>query len=286
MPGSLLRVVSVLGLLALGTAPVLADDWIAQKLRGRVLELVDGDWQVVARGDAVPDTHPIRTVGNSRVLLVRGTETVELGPNTLVQIVDRDGQQFTTVKQAFGEVKIEADIRNVEHFAVETPHLAAVVKGTIFVVRSGKSGAEVEVERGHVAVASDETHSHVTLAAGQSASVEDGSALVVAGNGELPVVVGANGLPVSAAVPDGIVVPAAQLSEAEAKALAKQAEAAQKAAEKAAKDAEKAAEKAAKEAAKDAEKAAKEAEKSSNGGNGNSGNSGHGGNSGNDEEDD
>jgi len=181
-------VLSVVLLLALGAIPAVADDWIAQRLRGRVLEQVDGEWRVVARGDAVSDTHAIRTGGNGRVLLVRGTETVELGPDTLVEIIDRDGQQFTTVKQAFGVVTVEADVRNVEHFAVETPYLAAVVKGTIFIVRSGKSGAQVEVERGHVAVESTSDHSSTVVSAGQWVVAEDGVALEVGGFGALPVV--------------------------------------------------------------------------------------------------
>jgi len=184
MAGSLWRIVLVAGLLGLGIGPAVADDWVAAKLRGRVLERIDGTWHAISRGDVVPDGHAVRTVGNSRVLLVRGKETIELGPNTLIEINDRDGELFTTVRQAFGEIKVEADVRNVEHFAVETPHLAAVVKGTIFVVRSGRSGAQVEVERGRVAVEDADDHSTTIVAAGQSASAEEGSPLEVSGAGE------------------------------------------------------------------------------------------------------
>lgn len=261
MPGSGLRLLWAVALVVLGAAPALADDWIAEKLRGRVLKMVDGDWRVLARGDAVPDSHAIRTVGNSRVLLVRGTETVELGPNTRIEIIDRDGRQFTTVRQAFGEVKIEADVRQVEHFSVETPHLAAVVKGTVFVVRSGRSGAEVVVERGHVAVDSAQTHAHVVLAAGQSAEIEDGGALSVTGSGALPVVTGSDGRPIGVGPADGTSVPAAQLNENQLKNIAKDAEKATKEAEKAAEKATRAAEKAAEKADRAAEKAAEKADR-------------------------
>ena len=177
------------------TTPTFADDWIAQKLRGKVLELVDGAWQPIARGDAVPDEHVVRTLGNTRVLFRRGTETVELGPNTQVAFFERnDG--FTTVQQYFGEVKVEADIKNVRHFAVQTPQLVAVVKGTIFVVRSNDKGASVEVQRGAVAVTSSADHSSVTVHAGQEASTGETGTLVVSGNGTLPIIVDAKGKPV------------------------------------------------------------------------------------------
>lgn len=169
--------------------PVFADDWVALKLRGKVLELVDGAWQPVGRGDAVPETHVVRTLGNARVLFQRGSETIELGPDTQVQIFQRARDKFTTVKQYFGEVTVEADVEKVRHFAVETPHLVAVVKGTIFTVRSDDKSASVEVKRGAVAVESETDHSHVTVRAGQSASTDDGGTLEVSGNGTLPVVV-------------------------------------------------------------------------------------------------
>lgn len=43
-------------------------------------------------------------------------------------------------------------MENVQHFAVQTPFLAAVVKGTKFTVVSSKTGAEVAVQRGNVEV--------------------------------------------------------------------------------------------------------------------------------------
>ena len=142
--------------LALVAAPAFADDWTAVKLRGVVLHLVEGEWVKMARGDVVPDGDVIRTLAGARVDMQRGAEMVTLGGDTQVQIFDKDGQQFTTVKQYFGTVEIEAEVQNVEHFAVQTQYLAAVVKGTHFVVRADSDGAEVTVDRGHVAVTARE----------------------------------------------------------------------------------------------------------------------------------
>ena len=82
---------------------------------------------------------------------------------------------------------------------MKTPYLAAVVKGTRFVVKTGRGGASVDVRRGHVAVEDVSNKSHVTIGVGQSASIEKGKAktteLKVAGEGTLPVVLDAKGRP-------------------------------------------------------------------------------------------
>jgi hypothetical protein len=127
------------------------------------------------------------------VVLQHGSETVELGPDTQVQIFRRERDGFTTVKQYFGEVTVEADVEKVRHFAVQTPFLAAVVKGTIFTVRSDDTGASVDVKRGAVAVIAVADHSSVTVRAGQEASTDVDGTLEVSGTGTLPVVVDANG---------------------------------------------------------------------------------------------
>lgn len=184
---------------ALVAAPAFADDWVAAKLRGVVLHLVDGEWIRMARGDVVPDGDVIRTLTGARVDMQRGAEVVTLGSDTQVQIFDKDGQQFTTVKQYFGTVEIEAEVQNVEHFAVQTQYLAAVVKGTHFVVRADSECAEVTVDRGQVAVTSRETHQKVTVSAGQSARSDTSGEMSVAGVGDLPEVLDADGQAIAAA---------------------------------------------------------------------------------------
>lgn len=249
---------------------VVADDWVATRLRGQVLQLVDQEWLPLKRGDVVPDDRVIRTLANGRVEFQRDAEVISLAPQTQVQIVDKSGRRFTTVKQHFGVVEIEAEVQNVQHFAVETPFLAAVVKGTRFTVRSGKNWSKVDVRRGHVAVESEVTHSTTLIAKGQSATASTTAELAVAGKGDLPPVVGANGKLISLdGVPIGKADNAAELAAKLAKAAAKATGEEKKALEKAAKDAAKAAEKAAKDeekAQKDAEKAAEKAEKAAKAG--------------------
>jgi len=190
---------SVAGTLLLATS-AFADDWTAVQLRGQVLQLVDNQWQPLVRGMVVPDSRVVRTLGFGHVTLTRGQETLDLGPNTQIQIHDRGTAALpsTTVTQYFGSVSVEAQVENVKHFAVETPYLAAVVKGTRFTVTSGDTGASVSVQRGHVEVGDYHNGSHTLITVGQSATVDSlktGDDIAVSGDGPLPPVVGANGKP-------------------------------------------------------------------------------------------
>ena len=129
-----LLVLAALALITMASAAT-ADTWTAVRLRGAVLQLVAGVWQPVHRNDVVPDETLIRTLNNGYVDFARGAETVSLGPTTQIQIFDKGGAKpFTTVQQSFGTVTVDAEVKNVQHFAVETPYLAAVVKGTKFIV--------------------------------------------------------------------------------------------------------------------------------------------------------
>jgi FecR protein len=163
--------------------PAIADDWVAAQLRGNVFVFIDDGWVQLHRGDIVPDKHVVRTQGNGRVTLVRGKESVAVGSNSQVEIVDKDGKQFTTVQQFFGTVEIEAEVRNVQHFAVVNPQLAAVVKGTHFTVTSSNGKGQVRVSRGHVEVENSSTHDSIVVAAGESVTTAENAPLQVAGAG-------------------------------------------------------------------------------------------------------
>jgi hypothetical protein len=196
-------VLAALALITMASAAT-ADTWTAVRLRGTVLQLVAGVWQPLHRNDVVPDETLIRTLNNGYVDFARGAETVSLGPTTQIQIFDKGGAKpFTTVQQSFGTVTVDAEVKNVQHFAVETPYLAAVVKGTKFIVTSGKKGATVKVLRGHVEVDDFKTKTRTLITVGQSAGVGDGASsssnMSVSGHGVLPQVVDSVGNVVDAA---------------------------------------------------------------------------------------
>lgn len=230
-----------------GALSAAAAEWMAERVRGQVFVLVDDHWRALPRGGIVPDMAFVRTGPSGRARLVRGSERVDLAGDTQIRIDDREGGTvYTTVHQDFGEVTVEADVRQVEHFSVVTPQLAAVVKGTRFVVSYADGVGSVGVLRGHVGVTNSRTGANVVLGAGQRVSLADGAELALDGADEISVV-------------DEVVVPPGQVGKAEAKA-AKAAEKAADKAEKAAEKAEKAADKAADKAAKAAAKAEKKAD--------------------------
>ena len=193
----------------------MADEWTAIKLRGTVEQLVDGNWQQLALGAVVPDDRPIRTGADGRVDFRRDQDQISLGGDTQIQIKDQAGQRFTTIVEDHGFVESDVDVQNVQHFSVETPYLAAVVKGTHFAVNSTSHGSSVVVTRGLVAVESRITREQTTVTVGQTASIEVGAQLTVSGSGKLPPILSADTSdPVAA--PAG---PAATLSTADATAL-------------------------------------------------------------------
>jgi hypothetical protein len=259
-----------------------ADNWNVIRLRGTVLQLVEGAWQPLERGGVVPDDRVVLTRSNGYATLTRGNETIELSPNTQIQIYDQGGAKpFTTVVEHFGTVAIEAEVRNVQHFAVKNQYLAAVVKGTRFVVTATRTGGTVQVQRGHVEVDSSVDESTTLITVGQKADVKKGREMKVSGQGKLPPVIQKGGKAKDRAAKAAATVAKAlaDLKKAEAAGDVEAIEAAQealedaadvatdvahgaldedKAAAKAAADAAKAAEKAARDAAKAAEKAAKD----------------------------
>ena len=76
----------------------------------------------------------------------------------------------TTITQQAGTILLEVERQNVKHFEVETPYLAAVVKGTQFQVSVDAAGSHVTVLRGQVEVADFKTGQIGQILPGQTAA--------------------------------------------------------------------------------------------------------------------
>lgn len=179
----ILKSILLAAMLSSLSAPVLAQDWVADRLRGSVLQLKSSSWVPLGRGEIVPNGRKIRTLENGQVELVRGQERIALAANTEVAVRDAAGQKMTSVIQTAGAVTVYAERRNVRHFSVQTPVLAAVVKGTQFTVTYRDGQARVDVDEGVVQVQDNEHEMVADITRGQSAAASQSSPLDVSGPG-------------------------------------------------------------------------------------------------------
>ena len=176
------RIATSCALFLLGTVVFLhggseasAEDavWHVSKSSGDVWLTAAGARQVSLSDDATlkPGDY-VRTGRNGRVLLVRGEETILISPNSVIglPVETREGLSTTIVEQA-GSILLEVEKRNVRHFEVETPYLAAVVKGTQFRVSVNRNDASVDVLRGEVEVKDFKSSQFALVLPGQAAAV-------------------------------------------------------------------------------------------------------------------
>src|SRR6266568_8254877 len=149
---------ALMAALVLGTASgaSAAEDgvWSGSKACSEVWVATDGTQQVsLNQEEALKPGDTIRTGRSGRVLLVRGEETILISPNSVIGLPaeKKEGLSTTIIQQA-GSILLEVEKRNVKHFEVETPYLAAVVKGTQFSVTVNAASTSVNVRRGQVEV--------------------------------------------------------------------------------------------------------------------------------------
>jgi hypothetical protein len=165
------------------------DAWRVRKSSGEAWTTSQGVQAVSLSQDAIlrpGDT--IKTGRNGRVLLVRGSETILVAPNSAVGIpAEKKSDRPTTITQQAGSILLEVDKRDAQHFEVETPYLAAVVKGTQFRVSVTASGTKVEVIKGQVEVADFKTGQVAQVHPGQNAlsSTDGRPGLSLSGPGTL-----------------------------------------------------------------------------------------------------
>ena len=185
------RTITAAVALIIASSAFAADDgsWSVKKSSGEVWMGTSGVQQASVKTDEVlkpGDT--IRTGRNGRVLLVRGEESILVAPNSVVGLpAEKKEGLSTTITQQAGSILLEVEKKNVKHFEVETPYLAAVVKGTQFRVTVSASGATVDVVRGQVEVSDHRSGQIAQVMPGQHASVSShgNAGLTLTGQGTL-----------------------------------------------------------------------------------------------------
>lgn len=157
--------------------PALAqqNSWRVEKVSGDVAIVTKTSTASASKDAVLGAGDAIRTGRNGRVLLIRGKESILVSPGSSITIPDAASDGLaTTIAQQTGTILLDVEKRNVQHFEVETPYLAAVVKGTRFEVTVGSNGASVRVREGAVEVADLKSGQFALVSPGQTARVGQG----------------------------------------------------------------------------------------------------------------
>lgn len=174
--GAFLRLLIMMAcavLLPWAPAGAAAEAWRAATVQGEAtLQHGEAPPVALAEGRELEPGERLATAASARVVLARGTSTITVGPNARMEIpAGGDDGVRTRIVQAMGSLLFKVEKRASQHFEVETPYLAAVVKGTTFTVSVDEGTSAVHVVEGAVEVKA--------LATGQVGMVKPGYTAVV-----------------------------------------------------------------------------------------------------------
>jgi hypothetical protein len=148
------RAFLIASLLTSGAAFAGTPGWSVSESSGSVTVLKSGMSQAAMRGGKLIMGDVVSTGANGRAVLVRGEEYLVVSPNSRIRIADPAASGgMTQIIQNFGNTIFKIQKKTTPHFGVQTPYLAAVVKGTTFSVTVTETGASVQVTEGRVEVA-------------------------------------------------------------------------------------------------------------------------------------
>lgn len=167
-------VLNLMPLLAVvGANPVVAAaaDWRVTEVAGDARLIENGKSRPASRGALLASGARILTGANARAVVTRGTEFIVISPNTQLRVPAVAGSGVIQMIEDFGTAVFNIEKKGNPHFGVRTKYLAAIVKGTTFVVTVRKSGASVQVSEGAVEVQTIDGGASAVLTPGEIASV-------------------------------------------------------------------------------------------------------------------
>src|SRR5215204_5097822 len=149
----LTMVAALTSVVTLGFSAANAADWKLVEVTGVVRVASPG--RDAASGQAnqmLPVGTTVTTAAGGRAALFNGAQRITLGPNSRMTVAPDSNAGMTRVMQDLGSVLFQVDKKPSQHFRVETPLLAAIVKGTTFTVNIDLTGDSVHVAEGLVEV--------------------------------------------------------------------------------------------------------------------------------------
>lgn len=162
-------------LFSLSAVNAMASDWVVVKVTQPARYTDDRKtWREVKRGMVLKNHSWLSTGNRARIVLERNKDQVVFQPGTMAGLYERaSAVVHTDFAQQSGELRLSIDPRFTPHLAVQTPYMAALVKGTVFRVKVTEKGSSVAVERGRVQVSDVRSGETVGVSSGQKASVDD-----------------------------------------------------------------------------------------------------------------
>ncbi len=119
----------------------------------------------------LPTGTSVTTAAGGRVTLNNGAQNIVVGPNSRMTVAPESGG-FVRIAQDLGAVLFQVDKQQKPHFRVDTPLLAAVVKGTTFTVVVDPQMDSVNVAEGLVEVRSNMNDFGADVAGGSTGAVQ------------------------------------------------------------------------------------------------------------------
>ena len=150
-------------------------EWKISQISGEVLISTSGGLpQKMSATDSFTLGQKITVGKNGSIALTKGQQAIILSANSQLEIPsdkDANNQQSTTFFQTLGSIIFSAKKRSKNHFKVQTPFAAAVVKGTTFAIHVSKSDFNIQVFEGSVELKGHSRQEKHLLLAGTKATV-------------------------------------------------------------------------------------------------------------------
>ncbi len=184
-----------------GAANAQDPQWRISEVSGEVRVLEAGRARPATRGLLLASGAAIATGASGRAVLVRGRQFVMVSPRSQMRLPGAGAPRgLVQVIADFGTALFRIDRRDTPHFSVQTPYLAAVVKGTVFTVTVGPAGAAVQVTEGAVEVATVDGRASDLVRPGMIASVDARDLYQLSVQGEGNRVIRSDGAPAAGRV--------------------------------------------------------------------------------------
>lgn len=162
---------------ASGTAAQQRVPWVVAESHGDVTQQTADGALPVALGATLAEGAPVRTGADGTLLLAHGNDRVTVSANSTFAIpVGVDPAAGPSLLQTLGTLLFKVEHTPGRRFEVDTPYLAAVVKGTVFTVSINGAAQLVHVAEGAVEVTSSASHDAVLVRPGQTATVSSPNA--------------------------------------------------------------------------------------------------------------